>query len=197
MIYIKKGAEPEWLTEVKAHNKSLTYDDPEFAQYREPLRNELIHEQKNICAYCCGRIDADGAHNEHIEPRHLKDGRYSAKSLDYGNIVASCNGHHGEKTCGFHKGNEYDAPKFVSPLNKECEEKFIYYQNGVMDGDDYTIDLLNLNSYQLRKAREATLKTLSSMSLDKKMIQQLYLDDQEEYWPFVNVIKWYVNNDMT
>ena len=65
-----------------------------------------------------------------------------------------------------------------------------------MDGDNYTIDLLNLNSYQLRKAREATYKTLTSMALDKEIIRQMYLDDQEEYWPFVNVIKWYVNSDI-
>lgn len=195
MIYIKKEAEPEWLTEVKAHNKGLTYDAPEFAPYRETLRKELIREQKNVCAYCCGKIDMDSAHNEHIEPQNWKNGRKSTRSLDYDNIVASCNGFHGEETCGKHKDNEHDADKFVSPLHLECEEQFVYYPNGMMEGNEYTIDLLNLNSYQLRKAREATYKTLIAMDLDKEIIKQMYLDDEEEYWAFVNVIRWYVNHD--
>ena len=79
----------------------------------------------------------DSAHNEHIEPQNWKNGRKSTRSLDYDNIVASCNGFHGE----------------------------------------------------------GTYKTLLAMSLDKEIIKQMYLDDQEEYWAFVNVIRWYVNHD--
>ncbi|MGN0506956.1 MAG: retron system putative HNH endonuclease [Lachnospiraceae bacterium] len=194
MIYIKKGAEPEWLIDVKAHNKGLTYDDERFTPYKEQLRKELINEQKGICAYCCARIDVENAHNEHIEPRHWKDGRNSIRSLDYTNLVASCNGFHGEKTCGLHKGNEYDSEKFVSPLYPECEEKFSYYPNGSIVGDDYTIGILNLNSYQLRKAREAVYKSI--MYMEKEDIIQVYMNEQNELMPFVNVIKWYVNSSM-
>lgn len=194
MIYIKKGAEPEWLAEVKAHNKGLTYDDERFSSYKEQLREELINEQKGICAYCCTRIDMESAHNEHIEPRHMKDGRSSTKSLDYDNLVASCNGFHGEKTCGPHKGNEYDAAKFVSPLNPECEDKFSYYPNGTIVGDEYTIGVLNLDTYQLRKAREAVYRSI--MFMEKEDIIQMYMDEQDGLIPFVNVIKWYVNSDI-
>ena len=47
----------------------------------------------------------------------------------------------------------YDSDKFVSPLEQECEKKFTYYGNGTIVGDEYTINLLNLNDYELREAR--------------------------------------------
>ena len=116
------------------------------------MRNCLIEEQKYLCAYCCGQIDNKNAHNEHIEPRHPKKG-ISKRSLDYNNLVASCYGFSGEKTCGPKKENEYDEAKFISPLDPDCEKVFSYLPNGHMEGNEYTIDLLNLNSYKLKKAR--------------------------------------------
>lgn len=47
----------------------------------------------------------------------------------------------------------YDSDKFVSQLEQECEKKFTYYGNGTIVGDEYTINLLNLNDYELREAR--------------------------------------------
>lgn len=194
MIYIKKEAEPEWLSELKTHNKQLTYDDKGFEPYKESLRKELLREQKGLCAYCCGKIGMNNSHNEHIEPRHMKDGKSSTRSLDYNNLVASCNGYHGEKTCGTHKGNEYDAEKFVSPLCQDCEKEFSYYPNGTIIGDEYTISLLNLDTYQLRKARESVYKAV--MCMEKEDIIQTYLYEQEELVPFINVVKWFVNSGM-
>lgn len=194
MIYINKEAEPEWLSELKAHNKQLTYDDKGFEPYKELLRKELLQEQKGLCAYCCGKIGLNNSHNEHIEPRHMKDGKSSTRSLDYNNLVASCNGYHGEKTCGTHKGNEYDAEKFVSPLCQDCEKEFSYYPNGTILGDKYTIDLLNLDTYKLRKARESVYKAI--MYMEKEDIIQTYLCEQEELVPFINVVKWFVNSGM-
>lgn len=92
MIHIQKVEEPEFMIEFKKKNPKKTYDSEEFAPYRDRLREILVKEQKNICAYCCARIDRDKSksHNEHIEPRN--PGKYqSNKSLDYYNIVASCN----------------------------------------------------------------------------------------------------------
>ena len=144
MIYIKKNTEPEWLTEYKRRNPTATYDSESFLGYREKLRKELVSEQHNLCAYCCCKISDDKAHNEHIEPRHPRQGS-STKSLDYSNIVASCNN---ADRCGAKKGNDYEVSKFISPLNPKCEETFIYYPDGVMEGNKYTINLLNLNSYE-------------------------------------------------
>lgn len=176
----------------KNKNPRADYDSNEFAEYRPKLKEELLKEQKYICAYCCARIAAEDSHNEHIEPRHPQKG-VSRRSPDYTNLVASCFGFQGEATCGPKKGNEYDETKFVSPLNPECEEKFSYMPNGKISGDVYTIDLLNLNSYKLRKAREA--KYMERLPLDKETIKMCYLDENgEKHEPFVNVVKWYLNN---
>jgi uncharacterized protein (TIGR02646 family) len=154
------------------------------------LNEELVKEQYYLCAYCCGRIDTKKSHNEHIEPRNPKHG-VSHKSLNYDNLVASCYGFQGEKTCGCKKQNDYDEKKFVSPLMPSCEDVFDYYPNGEIEGDTYTINLLNLDSYKLRKAREAVYNTI--MSMDEESIRLAYLNEEDEMLqPFVNVIKWYL-----
>jgi uncharacterized protein (TIGR02646 family) len=191
MIYIKKHEEPEWLTKFKRNNPQATYDSAKFKSYISLLNETLLKEQKYLCAYCCGKIDTNNSHNEHIEPRN--PGKYvSNKSLDYGNIVASCYGFQGEKTCGMKKANVYDETKFISPLNPECENAFKYLPNGKMEGDTYTIELLNLNSYRLCEAREAVYNTLAE--LDENAIRLIYSEDEEEFAPFMNVVKWYLKN---
>lgn len=91
------------------------------------------------------------------------------------------------------KENKYDAEQFVSPLNLDCEDIFSYLPNGHIEGNQYTIDLLNLDSYKLRQAREAVYRTIMYMS--KEDIQIIYCDENEEkLQPFINVIKWYLKN---
>ncbi|MBE5965286.1 MAG: hypothetical protein E7252_10290 [Lachnospira sp.] len=113
--------------------------------------------------------------------------------MDYNNIVASCYGFAGDETCGAKKENEYDETRFVSPLDSECEANFSYNPNGHMEGDEYTIELLNLNSYKLKQAREAVYRTI--MYMDKKDIELIYCDyENESLQPFINVIRWYLKN---
>ena len=59
-------------------------------------------------------------------------------------------------------------------------------------GDEYTINLLGLNHYDLKKARQAVYKTLQSM--DKNAIAMAFMNNEEEYWPYYDVIKWYYNH---
>lgn len=186
MLYIKKGREPEFLTEFKKKYPGKTYDSEEFAEFRALLNGTLRKEQKGLCAYCCARIEEGKSHNEHIEPQH--PGTYvSHRTLDYFNLVASCNR---VKTCGSKKQNNYDANQFVSPLDETCEDVFTYYLDGVIEGNQYTIDLLNLNDYELRNARKAVCKALHG--LDKQVIEMTYLEEgMEECQPFLNIIKWY------
>ena len=185
MIFIEKEEEPEYLVEFRRKFPTGTYDSSEFEPFRPMLRERLVKEQRGLCAYCCRRITFDSAHNEHIEPRHMRDGSFSKRSLDYDNIVASCNG----STCAHHKGNEYDEKRFVSPLQADCEQRFRYDPDGFMRGDEYTIDLLDLNAYSLRAARKAVYKSLEGLSgEDIKLIYAA--GDDGEYYPFSNVIFW-------
>lgn len=187
MLYIKKGKEPDWLIDIKRKHPKVTYDDKKFnnSENIKRLRAELVKEQKYLCAYCCRRINVDTSHNEHIEPRHPKGG-HSKKTLDYYNIVASCND---KNTCGNKKGNDYDSERFVSPLDKKCEGIFQYYPDGMVEGSQYTIELLGLNDYGLRKARRAVYKEL--MHLNKDDIKTIYMADENGLEQYMNVIKWY------
>lgn len=192
MIFIDKQEEPEWLKEFKRKNPKATYDSKNFKPYIKKLNEELVKEQKCICAYCCCKIDTEKSHNEHIEPRHA--GTYESKrSLDYTNLVASCYGFQGEKTCGPKKENKYDEKRFISPLDPACEDVFSYLPNGVIDGDEYTIELLNLNSYRLRKARESIYNTIKDY--DEETIRLLFPENEEKFQAFMNVAKWYIKNN--
>ncbi|MCI9149658.1 MAG: TIGR02646 family protein [Lachnospiraceae bacterium] len=186
MLHIQKGEEPKFLIDFKRRYPSKTYESKEFQEYRAPLNEVLRNEQKGLCAYCCGRVTKHRSHNEHIEPQH--PGKYSShRSLDYQNIVASCNN---QRTCGIKKENDYDAKRFISPLNDLCENNFTYHLDGSIDGDIYTIDLLNLDDYELKNARKAVVRSLQSLS--KEDILKIYMnEDGDEYPAFFNVIKWY------
>lgn len=82
------------------------------------------------------------------------------------------------------------AAEFVSPLNENCEEKFTYYANGDIVGDKYTIDLLNLNAYELKNARKSVIKQLQC--LDKETIETYYMNEEDgQYQSYYNVIKWF------
>lgn len=192
MLFITKGEEPEWLLEYKRKNPKSKYSDSSFAEYRQELSDVLRKEQKYLCAYCCGRISADNSHNEHIEPQNPKGGT-SDKSLVYTNIVASCNGIGNSRNCGEYKENRYDESRFVSPLNEKCEECFSYYPNGTIQGDSYTIDLLNLNSYALKEARAAVYKVIKNMSKDD--IRLIFNAQGDELPQFYNVIKWFLGEE--
>ena len=185
MLYIQKGEEPEFLTEFKRKNPAKQYDSKEFKSWIPILRDVLCNEQKGLCAYCCSKISVDKSHNEHIEPRN--PGTYTSKrSLDYTNIVASCQN---KNTCGNKKGNDYDEEKFISPLDDHCEDKFSYFANGEIVGDEYTINLLGLNHYDLKSARQAVYKMLQGM--DKETIAMVYMDENDVRMPYYDVIKWY------
>lgn len=188
MLFIHKGEEPGFLTEFKRKNPKDKYDSTNFKKWIPVLRDTLCQEQKGLCAYCCAKINVEKSHNEHIEPRN--PGTYvSKRSLDYDNIVASCQN---KNTCGIKKGSKYDKEKFISPLDEHCEEKFSYFANGEIVGDEYTIDLLGLNHYTIKSARQSVYKVL--MDMDKKSIELAFLDESKPRAAFYDVIKWYYNH---
>lgn len=187
MIHIRKNDVPVFMIDYIKKNPKADYDSDSFKPYYHTLRERLIKEQKGLCAYCCSQINIDNSHNEHIEPRHMRDGSKSNRSLDYYNIVASCNT---TSTCGNHKGNEYDEKKFISPLDEDCDNCFSYDPDGYMCGDEYTIGLLNLNSYELRMARKAVYKTILCMSAEN--IRLCFCSDSEQYMPHSDVIFWFL-----
>lgn len=132
------------------------------------LKNSLLSEQGHICCYCCKPIDTKNSHIEHIRPKERDE--YRAISLEYENLLASCQGYHDrEENCGHSKDNAFNEELFVSPLEENCESLFEFSNRGkikAVDGNEragYTIELLNLDTEQLNAARTEAMWVSGAM----------------------------------
>ena len=168
--------------------ENLSVDD------RQRLKQSFLDEQYYICGYCCGKATIATTHNEHIVPQSFSK---IHDSLNYNNMIASCNGFSPDRdTCGHKKDRYYDRGAFVSPLDQDCEQNFKYYINGEIVGKNekakYTIDLLNLNSGALKNARKGVLK--QSLTYDREMASAIYSEpDNGKLYPLCNVVKYFLN----
>ena len=132
MIYIHKEREPE---------KLLAYRKTEFADYdhmptevKDAVRESLMKEQGNICAYCMRRLEVDKTTIEHIIPRNPREQEKDTKlSLDYKNMLAVCKGNTGapfpQTTCDKHRGN---TSLTITPLNSRLIEQIAYKTDGTI-----------------------------------------------------------------
>lgn len=178
MRKINKGTEPDfWAAYKKSHPREQYKDLEQSAdgnELRRNLREYLLWAQHGLCGYCCRRIGLDNSLNEHIKPKSA----YPNVSMDYGNIIASCRTEGEHATCGVKKENSYDEKLFVSPLEEGCEEEFIFYPNGQMEGvgerGKYTVETLNLNDYGLQRARMAQYKVCASYG-DAELVYSYFL----------------------
>lgn len=82
MIYIQKGNEPASLTEYK--KQQYAYFD---GCNKEDIREKLLEEQGDLCAYCMRRIDKDHMKIEHWYP---EDKLSEHERLDYRNMLGVC-----------------------------------------------------------------------------------------------------------
>ena len=100
------------------------------------MKNALIQEQRYICCYCCNQIGERDSHIEHFCSKGRQE--YSGKSLDYDNILASCQGEgtKNSKTkrvrrhCGHAKQYQFDEKLMISPLDINCAERFVFTEYG-------------------------------------------------------------------
>lgn len=186
MIPIRKNTEPPELTELrrKAIEKGLTPKDAYKTlrgAKKEKVRNSLLQEQGQLCAYCMCRIprndvDAEIAPIviEHYVARNPVDGRDVGQGLDYNNFLAVCNGNRADKakkhsfidlTCDAHRENtEF---RKINPCDPDTLISIFYTMDGKIDSTDPDVkvdifDTLNLNcvSSPLISEREASLSEL-------------------------------------
>ncbi|MGY2289433.1 TIGR02646 family protein [Pseudomonas sp. SDO528_S397] len=158
MRKITKTDEPAALTQWKRNNPRGRYADLTH-EVRAPIRQACIEEQHGLCAYCCHAITFDTAHNEHVD---AQDGAQH-RTLDYANMVASCNH---ARQCGKAHGHQI-LP--LTALMEECETELKFYLSGRVEGLSpravTSIRVLNLgdcreNNRALFSARKAILDTL-------------------------------------
>ena len=97
--------------------------------------------------------------------------------------------------CSAAKKNQYDE-MFVSPLENDCESHFAYYPNGEVvpqtTKGDYTIKILNLNTYRLREARKACYQLCESYH-DDEMVKTVFLqpDENNQLQPHADIVKYF------
>lgn len=176
MKTIYKNDEPQEILQWKSKFKNKNGRVPRYSDLNEVenlphkilLKNSLLSEQGHICCYCCKPIDTKNSHIEHIRPKERDE--YRAISLEYENLLASCQGYHDrEENCGHSKDNAFNEELFVSPLEENCESLFEFSNRGKMkavDGNEragYTIELLNLDTEQLNAARTEAMWVSGAM----------------------------------
>jgi uncharacterized protein (TIGR02646 family) len=214
MIRIIKNPEPDWLLKRKRHasprgKRSFSYDDLSDRE-RILLREALIEEQGGLCCYCGRRIDTDNSHNEHFRPQSS----YPDLAVNYENLHASCI----RETklndilhCGHGKKDKFDETRCVSPLECDCEERFLYTLEGEIlpkDKNDekakYMIELLKLNAGPLLGRRKTVLALvlpldlLDDMSSDElEKLRSAYLERDENgcFQEFKQVLSRYIDQN--
>lgn len=197
MRKIERYPEPDFWREYKRKHPGILYKDlnvdAEGKEVRKKIRQYLVESQKGLCAYCCKGISEKESLNEHIKPQGREE--YAGCSMDYDNLVASCDAQGAHLTCSAKKGNKYDEKLFVSPLDDGCEKHFEFYPNGQVAGTtkegQYTCDLLGLNSYALQGARKATYKVCRSYG-NSDLVREYMLEPREgKMEPFSDMIEYF------
>lgn len=168
MKYIEKADSPTefeaWKEQyILVEGKTPAYNDlsAKAPEIKQVVKYALLMEQGSICCYCMADIDQTDSHIEHFIPRSKRDTFGAAIELDYQNLLASCNGWHGNREhCGHFKDDHY-TELLLSPLDPDVEAQFTYSVNGDIHGITAqaaeTIRLLKLDSFSLTRHRRAAI----------------------------------------
>lgn len=139
---------------------------------RRLIRNKLIIEQKSLCAYCCCRITINSSRNSHLKSQR----DYPNKSLEWGNLVASCDySRHCDK---FQRVRSIP----LTPLMESCEEDLVFTIAGRVEGKTdeakETIKILNLNEKSLVSMRKKAILEFFDANQIQPIDEYYLLDDE-------------------
>lgn len=188
MRYIQKNNEPQEMINWKRQFKKKYHRNPHYEDIAHNqdekyiLKSSLLSEQGGLCCYCCKRIHLENSHIEHFYPKG--DPTYETLSLEYGNLLGSCQGYSDKKeNCGHKKPNDFDKNLLISPLEEGCERYFKYNGRGKIKAQkederaEYTIKMLHLDTEELNAARavamwEAGVMEVLTEEECRKMLEQ-------------------------
>ena len=205
MKYIKKAVEPEVLSDFKINYRNDCGNEATYNKIttivKNKLKSELLKEQFYICCYCMNRVTQINSHIEHVKPQS----KFPKETLDYGNLLVSCNGiQDRNENCGHKKTNWFNEAEFITPLNPDCERIFTYSLAGEMDSTErngkITIAKLNLNSFLLVRARKAAIYSSGLFEPDfsikkQEMIDYFTIPNSDNELPqFCMTVMYCVNN---
>jgi uncharacterized protein (TIGR02646 family) len=165
MKNIQKKPEPISLTEHRC-NTHTNYDN--YAD-KDDLRNSLVDEQRGICCYCMQRIQPN---LENMKIEHWKSQKYfSAKQLDYDNLLGACLGGMGkpykDQHCDTRK-QEKDLSFNPASQSHDVEKMFMLPGSGRIEAKDPQLqkeleDILNLNHPRLVSNRKAVIDSFTQL----------------------------------
>lgn len=228
MILIKKYSPPPELLSLQAKAKRKGKNPKEaYDMLRNPLkqkvRDRLVEEQGQLCAYCMCRIPRDDVEVdispitiEHFIAKNLASGMDFGQGLDYNNFLAVCHGNRGphgtrslaDLTCDAHRENTYFRK--INPTNSDTLQSIFYHLDGSIDADDKDVrfdlvETLNLNcpTAPLLKERKAALNTLilNLGNIDSEDLLSYCEDFLNNFeaetlskTPYVGILTWYIQD---
>ena len=192
MIRISKSAPPTKLVTYK-NQVGASYKDRD-KKVDDQLRDQLVLDQYNICAYCERILPKDFFIEHHCEQTICNgDNGTSDLSLVYGNMFAVCKGNSNnsdELTCDKHKAKHSVRkllPMKFNPTNQAHCNSIKYKRNGVIESSLADINtelntILNLNQKTLVKDRKRKYMSiinacLKKGKLDSKRMSKIILDE--------------------
>lgn len=157
MRYIEKQTEPRELKEYR--NGGGKWDDFSLDKGKRVLKNQLLTEQNNLCAYCTGAINFDNMKVEHWYPQDAPEDR----DLEYANLLAVCLGCYNQGEYFHCDTSKADTVITLNPTNNLHIDTIDYEKSsgGIKSSNaifqDELDDVLNLNIKPLKKARKTRL----------------------------------------
>ncbi|MDR2704201.1 MAG: TIGR02646 family protein [Planctomycetaceae bacterium] len=195
MKQITKKTEPNEFIQWKKSFPDIVpgWDEFDTKPIKQVVKKSLLEEQGYICCFCETEVDGDHGHIAHLKDQQS----HPCDVLNYNNMLYSCpeNERGIPQTCG-HRQKNFNVP--ISPLDVDCEERFIYIANGKMfpknDNDNdanETIRILNLNTKHLSDARAKVIQEIfkqrncqSANEFQKEFAPKLELQNGrfESFW---------------
>nr|WP_319397976.1 retron system putative HNH endonuclease [uncultured Carboxylicivirga sp.] len=170
MKHITKGSEPPTLTQFK-RDGGTKYEGQGLD--KSEIQQQLLLEQKGLCAYCLCRIHAVEGGLPQMGIEHIKCRKnHPDLQLDYKNMLGVCKGGEGNPKQNAHCDKSKDVGDYhyeikkLNPLNTNIETLIKFLDNGKIisthDDADVEADIraLNLNEYYTQINRESIITKL-------------------------------------
>jgi uncharacterized protein (TIGR02646 family) len=135
---IRKGAEPQQLTAYRSKDGGTYANYPD----KQALRAALVAEQRGLCCYCMGRIQAEPGRMkiEHWKSQDACSLGDPQDALRYWNLLGACLGGEGQPArsqhCDTSKGNLPLRRNPADPLDYPIIAGLRYLGNGAITSDD-------------------------------------------------------------
>lgn len=176
MQFIEKQSPPDEFVKYKRKDGASYRDlSQNSIEVKTCLRTSLLEEQGYICCYCGINIRADESIIEHVKDQD----HHPQLQLEYNNLACSCKGGQDKRNNNplyplFCDANKNNQEIFVSPLELNCNDRFVFDDAGNIfgldEGAEKTISILNLDNVKLKNQRKNAIDAYR------------YLEDEDTNW---------------